>query len=38
MYAFVLYAGEISMSLDKSISPGKEHRKPYSGAKAIDAA
>lgn len=26
------------MSLDKSISPGKEHRKPYSGAKDIDVA
>lgn len=23
------------MSLDKSIAHGKEHRKPYSGAKAI---
>ena len=25
------------MSLDKSIQSGKEHRKPYRGAKAIDA-
>lgn len=25
------------MSLDKSIQSGKEHRKPYTGAKAIDA-
>lgn len=25
------------MSLDKSIQSGKEHRKPYNGAKAIDA-
>lgn len=25
------------MSLDKSIQYGKEHRKPYNGAKAIDA-
>lgn len=24
------------MSLDKSIQSGKEHRKPYRGAKAID--
>ena len=24
------------MSLDKSIKSGKEHRKPYKGAKAID--
>lgn len=24
------------MSLDKSITHGKEHRKPYRGAKAID--
>lgn len=24
------------MSLDKSITHGKEHRKPYQGAKAID--
>lgn len=24
------------MSLDKSIAHGKEHRKPYRGAKAID--
>lgn len=24
------------MSLDKSISHGKEHRKPYRGSKAID--
>lgn len=24
------------MSLDKSITHGKEHRKPYHGAKAID--
>lgn len=24
------------MSLDKSIQYGKEHRKPYSGAKAVD--
>ena len=28
----------IQMSLDKSIQSGKEHRKPYRGAKAIDAA
>ena len=26
------------MSLDKSIQSGKSHRKPYRGAKAIDAA
>ena len=25
------------MSFDKSIQSGKEHRKPYRGAKAIDA-
>ena len=25
------------MSLDKSIQSGKEHRKPYRGAKAVDA-
>lgn len=24
------------MSLDKAISHGKEHRKPYQGAKAVD--
>ena len=24
------------MSLDKAIKHGKEHRKPYSGAKAVD--
>lgn len=24
------------MSLDKSIQHGKEHRKPYTGAKAVD--
>lgn len=24
------------MSLDKSIQSGKEHRKPYKGAKAVD--
>ena len=24
------------MSLDKSIQSGKEHRKPYRGAKAVD--
>ena len=24
------------MSLDKAIEHGKEHRKPYTGAKAID--
>lgn len=24
------------MSLDKAIEYGKEHRKPYSGAKAVD--
>lgn len=24
------------MSLDKSITHGKEHRKPYRGAKAVD--
>ena len=28
----------MKMSLDKSIQSGKEHRKPYRGAKAIDAA
>ena len=26
------------MSLDKSIQAGKEHRKPYRGAKAVDKA
>ena len=26
----------IQMSLDKSIQSGKEHRKPYHGAKAAD--
>jgi len=26
----------ISMSLDKAIKHGKEHRKPYRGAKAVD--
>lgn len=25
------------MSMDKAIASGKEHRKPYKGAKAIDA-
>ena len=26
----------IKMSLDKAIQHGKEHRRPYTGAKAID--
>ena len=28
--------GEVGMSLDKGIKHGKEHRKPYTGSKAID--
>lgn len=28
--------GVIKMSFDKAIQYGKEHRKPYKGAKAID--
>ena len=27
---------EVTMSLDKAIEHGKEHRKPYRGSKAID--
>jgi hypothetical protein len=28
--------GAVRMSLDKAIAHGKEHRKPYRGAKAVD--
>lgn len=27
---------DVTMSLDKAIKHGKEHRKPYTGSKAID--
>ena len=29
--------GAVRMSLDKAIKHGKEHRKPYTGSKAVDA-
>ena len=32
----VVRIGKINMSLDKAIQYGKEHRRPYKGAKAID--